>query len=161
MAKKSKYKSKGSVIRLSIFLTMCVIMIVSFFIPAFQFTISNALLGSESETWSLLQVMQSSRDSNAYAVSIMGLIVSILAGIMIITSILQFFLRKRSLFFLNLGLTMLTLIVLSVASGFAVTLVKVGGFGPLYSTSVTFHMAVFCYVLASIVANICAMQRRF
>ena len=49
----------------------------------------------------------------------------------------------------------------TVASGFAVTLVKVGGFGPLYSTSVTFHMAVFCYVLASIVANICAMQRRF
>ena len=160
--KKSKSKKHGSIALLSVFLVGCVIMIASFFIPAFQFTASSGILGgSTSETWSLLQVLQNSTQGNAYVASILCLVATILAGLMIITGILQFFLRNRNVYFLNLGMSMLAMLSIVIAASFAFTVIDSSGLGVLYNSAVTVHMAIFCYMAGAIAANICAIQRRF
>ena len=162
MTKKRKSRKKGSIPLTSVYLVMCVLMIVSFFLPAFQFTVSSGLLGSSSsETWSFLQVLQNTTEGNAYIAAILGLVVTILAVLMIATGILQFFLRRRSLYWLNLGLAMFTMLILSAVFGFSYAVASTGGLGPIVSASVTMHMSVFCYIVGSLVANICVLPRRF
>ena len=160
MAKKSK--KKASVGLIATFLAMCGVMVASFFLPAFQTSASSGVLGTGgSETYSMLQILQNLTEGNAYIASIFALIATILAGIMIVTSLLQFFMRNRNLRFINLGITLLAMICIVVAAILAFTATSSTGLGPLFSASFTVHMSVFCYIIAGVVATICALQKKF
>lgn len=158
MAKKSK--KRGSIALIATFLSMCALMILAFFVPAYTF--SGSVMGiSNSETYSMLQVLQTFNEGNIYIAAVLSLVVTVLAGIMIITGLLRYFTRSRALFFLNIIITIVALLTLSVASGYTFAVTLSDGLGALLNVSITIHMSIFFYIIGAVVTTITSTQRRF